>query len=376
MSIPDLTAQRAPLVTYHAASLEGNPIGASAQRGLRLYLPPGYFSGTDRYPVVYMLHGYGGDAQHPIVESRSGLRASYPLVIRILLRRTISRVVTFETLDSLILSGRLPPFILVQPDGSLPLPRVSGGNYPGGDPKLKGSMYYDSPGTGQFGSAVFRDAVTFIDSHYRTLPDRHHRAVMGGSMGGYGALLAGILHPDQFCAVAALSPSICGLDLLDVDLYVPFERLILGKAGAMRAGAKDMVDILDTGDMVFSPDRPLIPTIVRDDTRRAVEMDQQARENWSTADAGNMVLTHDDAFSGVAVRVSCEERDEFEFPGPDRRFSGVLTARGIEHELHIFRDDAAARVSAHAIGIASQVEAGLAFCLDRMKTEPVVESRP
>jgi pimeloyl-ACP methyl ester carboxylesterase len=189
---------------------------------------------------------------------------------------------------------------------------------------------------------------------------------MGGSMGGYGALLAGILHPDRFCAVAALSPSICGLDVVDIELYTPFQRWIRGKRGAIRAGREDLSDILDTCDLVFSPDRLLMPTVRRDASGRSVHMDEEARANWDSADVGKMALALDGAFAGVSVRVSCEERDEFGFAGPDRRFANALSTLGIEHELHIFCDDTAARISAHAVGIALQVEDGLRFCTDRM----------
>ena len=366
MSTRQALQSRDELVTYHSPALERNPIGASADRAVRVYLPPGYSSDDDRYPVIYLLHGYGGDAEHPIVDSRQHLMASNPPVTRLLFRRLLRRVITFETLDALIVSGQLPPFILVQPDGSLHLAHLHGRTLPGGDPKQKGSMYYDSAGTGRFGTAVFRDAVDFVDGHYRTIPDRRHRGVAGGSMGGYGALLAGILHPDRFSAVAALSPSICGLDVLDVDLYVPLQRWIYGKRGAIRAGREDLSDILETCDMVFSPDRPLMPTVRRDGSGRTVHMDDVAQANWSVADAGNMVIERDGAFADVSVRVSCEERDEFGFAGPDRRFANVLSARDIAHELHIFRDDVAARVSAHAVGIALQVESGLRFCLRHM----------
>ncbi len=366
MRLTDVPPSRDVLATCYSPALEGNPIGASAERALRVYLPPGYESGADRYPVIYLLHGYGGDAKHPIVDSRQDFLAANPLVIRILLRRFLRRVVTLETLDALILSGKLPPFILVQPDGSLHLAHQSGGTHPGGDPKLKASLYYHSAGTGRFATAVFRDAVDYVDANYRTIPDRGHRGVIGGSMGGYGALLAGTLHPDRFCAVAALSPSICGLDVLDIDLYTPFQRWVYGKRGAIRAGRNDLSDILETCDMVFSPDHPLMPTVRRDASGKSIQMDEVARGNWDVSDVGNMVLAGDGAFAGVSVRVSCEERDEFGFAGPDRRFSDVLSIRGIEHELHIFRDDAAARISAHAVGIALQVETGLRFCLDRI----------
>ena len=66
-------------------------------------------------------------------------------------------------------------------------------------------MYVDSPGTGRYGEYVFRDVVDYVDRSYRTLPGREGRALAGGSMGGYGALRGGILHPERFGAVAALS---------------------------------------------------------------------------------------------------------------------------------------------------------------------------
>jgi len=368
MPVP-FPSDRDLLIRYHASALEDNAIGASTERGIRVYLPPRYNENLLRYPVIYLLHGYGGSAEDPIVNSRAGLLASYPRIVRIVMWRTIRRIVTFEVIDNLIRSGTVPPFILAQPDGSLHIPHRYGQSRPSGAPKLKGSMYWDAPGVGRFGSAVFRDAVAFMDQEFRTVPERGARAVVGGSMGGYGALLAGILHPETFCAVAALSPSICGLDVLDIDLYVPLQRWILGKAGAREAGRADLADILDTCDMVFSPDRPLLPTIARDESGRTVSMDAVARANWAAADAGRLVEDHPEALRDVAVRVTCEERDEFGFAGPDRRFSDVLDRLGIEHEFVLFRDRVAARVSAHAVGIAMQVSDALKFCLEHMESE-------
>lgn len=366
MSGNDLERNRDQLLTFHSPALDGNAIGASSERCVRVYLPPGYESSQHRYPVVYLLHGYGGGPRHPIVDSREKLQESFPLLVRLICAGLFRRLVTFETLDKQISRGELPPFILVQPDGSLHLPHRTGGTHPGGELKHKGGMYYDSPGTGNFGSSVFIDTVEFIDSTFRTRADRDHRAVIGGSMGGYGALLAGIFHPDRFCAVAALSPSVCGLDVLDIELYVPFLRFLHGKAGAKAAGRADLADILDTCDMVFSPGNPLVPSIERDPTGRAVSMDPDARENWQKADAGVVATETPGAFSGVALRISCEEHDEFGFAGPDRRLSDMLNSAGIEHELHIFSDPAAARISGHSAGIAGQVAPGLRFCLDHV----------
>ena len=109
---------------FRAESLKGNPLGSPAERGIRIYLPPEYceFPGA-RYPVVYLLHGYGGDNFRSILGSRKDMRKKYHILLRILFRKVLSSLLTFEDLDELILRGDLPPFILIQPDGSLQLPK-------------------------------------------------------------------------------------------------------------------------------------------------------------------------------------------------------------------------------------------------------------
>ena len=362
-------ARRYELRSFHAASLEGNPLGAPADREVRVYLPPGYHESRERYPVVYLLHGYGGDARHAIVTTRDEFLPSYTGLAGRFVSTVLRAAVTFERIDRLIASGRLPACILVQPDGSLHLPQIHGGVHPASPdqadrlPRLKGSMYYDSPGTGRYGSYVFGDLVDWTDDEYRTLADRSHRYLAGGSMGGYGALLGGIFHPDRFSRVAALSPSVCGLDVLDLDLFIPFVALALGRDAARREGRETVEDILDTCDLVFAPDRPLVPTIRRDEAGRAVDMDPEAREKWAAADAGRLAVSTAGAFGDVALRVSCEEHDEFGFAGPDRRLHDQLAAHGVDHRYVPFSDLRARALSGHSLGIGLQIEPALRFLL-------------
>ncbi|MFW5743212.1 MAG: alpha/beta hydrolase [Spirochaetota bacterium] len=357
------------LRSFHARSLEGNPLGAPVEREVRVYLPPGYHESDERYPVVYFLHGYGGDARHAIVTAREEFLDAYPAAAGWFVSAVLKAAVTCERLDRLVRSGGLPPFILVQPDGSLHLPQIHGGVHPSSAraaeplPRLKGSMYYDSPGTGRYGSYVFGDLVDWVDREYRTVADRSHRYLAGGSMGGYGALLGGIFHPDRFSRVAALSPSVCGLDVVDLELFIPFVALALGRERARREGRNTVEDILDTCDLVFAPDRPLVPTIRRDETGRAVEMDEAARAKWAAADAGRLAVTTDGAFRDVALRVSCEEHDEFGFAGPDRRLHEQLEEHAIEHTYVPFSDLRARALSGHSLGIGLQIEPALRFLL-------------
>jgi enterochelin esterase-like enzyme len=331
-----------------------------------IYLPPGYFdSPKARYPVVYCLHGYGADSGNPPVNSRAGLRRNFPLALKIIFRRHFSRVTTFEHLDRSILSGEIPPFILVQPDGSLHLPNIYGRRGLWGKVGIKGSLYTDSPFSGNYASYIFEDIIRHVDGHYRTVGGKAGRCLMGGSMGGYGALLGGILFPDRFGAVAALSPSICCLDLLDLHFLVPFNRMLFGQARAEKLGREELEDILHTCDMVFSRDRPLLPTIRRDGEGRAVAMDEQARENWARSDLGYLLDRHPRAFADMRLQINCDRSDEFGFAEPCRRFHAQLRRRGIQHSFEIYRQPEAERISPHILGIARHVLPGLRFCLNR-----------
>src|SRR6478752_1373103 len=69
-----------------------------------------------------------------------------------------------------------------------------------------GSMYSSSVTTGDFESYVARDVVSYVDAHYRTIGNRDARGLVGHSMGGYGASLIGMKHPDVFGSLYIMSP--------------------------------------------------------------------------------------------------------------------------------------------------------------------------
>jgi S-formylglutathione hydrolase FrmB len=69
-----------------------------------------------------------------------------------------------------------------------------------------GSMYSSSVTTGDFERYVSEDVVTYIDAHYRTIPDRRSRGLVGHSMGGYGATRIGMKHADVFGSLYIMSP--------------------------------------------------------------------------------------------------------------------------------------------------------------------------
>ncbi len=154
--------------TIPAPSLRGNLYGDPEWRLAGIYLPPGYDAHPEkRYPVVYLLHGFGGGYQ-PFLKRLSFGRA----------------------LDSLISRGALKEMIVVTPDASN---------------RLTGSFFRNSPVTGKWEDFVVKDLVNFVDGKYRTIPSRKARGIAGWSMGGYGALYLAVRHPEMFSAVYALS---------------------------------------------------------------------------------------------------------------------------------------------------------------------------
>ncbi len=158
--------------TVHAPSLAGNLFGDPVDQPAWVYLPPGYDAGTRRYPVLYLLHGVLDEPGTWLHGAYQGLELP-------------------ALMDSLIESGAVQPMIVVLPNG---------GN------ALGGSFYRNSPVTGGWGDYVSVDLVRRVDGAYRTIARPESRALAGHSMGGYGALHIGILHPDVFSVVYAMNP--------------------------------------------------------------------------------------------------------------------------------------------------------------------------
>lgn len=166
-------------VQITAPSLKGNLLGDTGSRTTSIYLPPSYRQARSRrYPVLYLLHGFGADNTAFIAGRYRDLN------IRV-------------TMDSLIGSGTVREMIVVTPSVRN---------------RFDGSFYANSPVTGNWENFIVRDLIQFVDSHYRTIARREGRGVAGHSVGGYGALRLGMRYPGMFSAVYAMSPYGLSLD--------------------------------------------------------------------------------------------------------------------------------------------------------------------
>ena len=161
-------------VSFHSQSLAGNRLFESATRSVSIYLPPSYHTNREkRYPTLYVLHGFGS--------SPSGWFAP------------CARCGQLKTsLDEQIAAKVIREIIVVVPDNST---------------KYGGSWYTNSASGGNWLDFNTTELVAFIDSNYRTLPQRENRGLMGHSMGGYGALNLALGWPELYGAVWAMSPA-------------------------------------------------------------------------------------------------------------------------------------------------------------------------
>lgn len=154
--------------TFESTLLRGNPLGDPHERPVLVYLPPGYDESDQAYPSIYVAMGYTGHLG--MWFNRPPFRQPYP-----------------ELLDAMFAKGDVPPAIVVFVDAWT---------------RYGGSQYLDSPGTGKYQSYMCDEIVPWIDSQYRTLADRDHRAITGKSSGGYAAMVTPLLRPDVFGALA------------------------------------------------------------------------------------------------------------------------------------------------------------------------------
>jgi len=225
--------------------------------------------------------------------------------------------------------------------------------------------FVNSPYTGNFEDYIVKDVIDYVDANYRTIPDRQHRAIIGGSMGGYGALSICLHHPEKFIAAVALSPANITIDLLDWKLITPIYEKLLGREIAEQLGASSYSDILDTFDIIFSRDNPLMPSIKRDKNGKIVEWDKKAANNWQKYDINHMIRKNPNALKKVKLLINCEDTDEYGLTGEARKIHETLEELGIKHQFEIYSDPKAA-LSPHILGIAYHILPGIKFCLQQL----------
>jgi enterochelin esterase-like enzyme len=163
-------------------------------RKIFVYTPPGYDQNTGRYPVLYLQHGYGEDEAGWSDQGHENF-----------------------ILDNLIAAKKAVPMIIVNENGMTgvhfqPPPPPRPGSTPAPPPSRGVSRFFMDERYATLDGVISADLIPYIDGHFRTIPDRDHRALAGLSMGGAQALRIGLTHLDQFSYLGAFSPAIAITD--------------------------------------------------------------------------------------------------------------------------------------------------------------------
>ncbi len=166
LAVPALARERVPLAGMVVDDWVTSTI-LNRSLPYRVYLPPAYAASDRRYPVVYMLHGAGGNYTE-------WDDSSLP-----------------DVADRLMSEGEIQPYIVVMPDG--------------GDRTYWANWADDGA---RWEDYVVQEVVPEIDRRYRTIQDQSGRAIGGLSAGGLGALNLAMHHPDVFGVAGGHSPSV------------------------------------------------------------------------------------------------------------------------------------------------------------------------
>jgi len=182
---------------------------AGMMRRMTVYTPAGYEDSKDKLPVLYLLHGMGGDEEAWMDLGR-----------------------TAQIIDNLIAAGKAQPMIVVMPNGNISQEAAPG----------LGSNYRDQPGfslpktmEGSY-EVAFPEIMNYIEKHYRVKTDKAHRAICGLSMGGFHSLYVSVNNPDKFDYVGLFSAAINRQNNDGENKYI-YENLD-GKLQTMFTGKK------------------------------------------------------------------------------------------------------------------------------------------
>jgi S-formylglutathione hydrolase FrmB len=284
--------------SFHSATLGGEI------KSYQIYLPPGYEAATESYPVVYRLGWHFDDASELV-----------------------------EVVDDMIVAGLVEPIILVKPCGRPSPPQM--GRWMEFPDNTYMPNYMDSEVMGSHLSYLVDDVVAHIDASYRTLADRDHRSVCGGSGGSQWAMRPALLHPETFGSVVGVASvldwrgfeGLCGAvandqDYRPIEDYVPTSDNLTG----------DLLSV--AGHYLPNPNNP--PWYVNYPCH---QNGQHIPALWALIDSktargvAELLWVPD---LDLRIGIFAASDDQFGAADSARRFADVLDAQQAAHTLRIY----------------------------------------
>lgn len=306
------------VINIPAPSLKNNLVGDDTIQKIGIYLPPSYYSSKKTYPVVYFLLGHS-----------TRVMDSIPTIFGIMENSTVQEMIYVQ---------------------------ISGYNL------FKGSMYINSPVTGNWEDYVTEDVVSFVDKNYRTIPEKASRGLAGHSMGGLGAFNISLKHPDEFAAIQLMSPAInADYDIINWlfsndSTIISLNDLSHKMESVQGNGYAERITktINETGNLwlavglgtAFSPDakQPLLMDLPFNYNKDGTfERNEKVWNLWRNG-TGNLtwkVKKYKDSLSKYAyygMEVGYYDQIGFNIKGV-KKLSACLTSENIPHTVHYFNGD-------------------------------------
>lgn len=173
--------------------------GNEKARRITIYTPPGYENSKEKYPVLYLLHGMGGDEEAWIALGR-----------------------TSQILDNLINQGKAKPMIVVMTNGNVFQEAAPGESSLG---MYKPTFQLPNTMDGKF-EETFVDVIKFVENNYRVIAEKKCRAIAGLSMGGYHSLHISRYYPNTFDYVGLFSAAIMPDSKISSKVYANFDETL------------------------------------------------------------------------------------------------------------------------------------------------------
>jgi enterochelin esterase family protein len=173
--------------------------GNGMQRRVTVYTPAGYETSKGKYPVLYLLHGMGGDEEAWIALGR-----------------------TSQILDNLIAQGKAKPMIVVMTNGNVAQEAAPGESSLG---YAKPTMQMEHTMDGKF-EETFPDVIKFVESNYRVKTEKSGRAIAGLSMGGFHSLHISRYYPNTFDYIGLFSAAIIANDKVQSKVYENIDKTL------------------------------------------------------------------------------------------------------------------------------------------------------
>ncbi|MDP6755680.1 MAG: alpha/beta hydrolase-fold protein [Candidatus Marinimicrobia bacterium] len=262
-----------------------------------IVLPPSYEANPDSsYPSIYFLHGFGADYSW------------YEALV--------------EIFEAMMASGDIRESVLIKPDGFV-VPYL-------------GSMYTNSEYNGQFEDYIIQDLIAHIDESYPTIDHPSYRAIMGHSMGGYGAVKLAVKFPEIFQVAASHAGPIAFENLIPDLLPV-----LLDETGIL--GYQPWNGIVSlfmySASAAFSPDIedwPYYVDLPVDDYGNVIE---DVWELWLGHDPLTIAQANIESVRTQQFYLDCGDNDDYLFYNHSDSFSEYLEEEGINYFYEIYSGD-------------------------------------